>query len=83
MCRVESVECQGRSGRPCRSLRCPPHTNAAGEGTSDEKHQTSMQKNSFFLQKKRTKKTQRPQKTTERPEKHRNTEKKKGEKRNV
>ena len=36
-----------------------------------------------FFTKKRTKKTRRPQKTTERPEKHRNTEKKKGEKRNV
>ena len=48
---LQSVPCrvrgQGRSGRPCRSLRCPPHTNAAGEGTSAEKQ--------CFLQKKEQK----------------------------
>ena len=70
-CRVRAKEGQG--GRVEVSVALLTRT---------QREKAHLQKNSVFY-KKRTKKTRRPQKTTERPEKHRNTEKKKGEKRKV
>ena len=78
-CRVRAKEGQG--GRVEVSVALLTRTQREKALTKNIK--LRCRKTVFFFTKKRTKKIQRPQKTTERPEKHRNTEKKKGEKRNV